>query len=142
MPDPKVIEKYVRSVVERLEKEEEESLTKNEKRIGTKLKEAQDKADQLSRDMGQLRETIQQGQNRLQEMGRTHLEVASKAAGFIESLVSLRFGDEIEEEIAKKKASEGNGSKDPSVVKPETETKVRKKRIKKSKGRQHKGKTT
>ena len=53
-----------------------------------------------------------------------HLEFSSKAMGIVESLITLKFGDQIEEEEEKAKRdikkgadNKGNGSKDPSPPK-------------------------
>lgn len=115
MPDQQQMQEYVHGVLKRLEKKPD-SLSRTEKRLGIKLKEAQDAAGRVNEEISQLRQQLQQARQRLEEMGHHHIELTSKAAGFAESLITLEFGDEIDAEAEKQK-SKGNGAKDPSKKK-------------------------
>ena len=77
-----------------------------------------------------------QSQQRLDNMTRHHLELISKASGFAESLIALKFGDEIEKEKEEKRVKEaaekkakGNGATDSST--PASKRKKRRKNPKK-----------
>lgn len=120
MPESELMEGYVKRVLEHLG---EESLSKVEEVLGSKLQEAQDQAGLLKNDIASLNSTIQQARDRVQKMGNNYADALSKAAGIAESLIALKFGDELKKENVK---SKGNGSKDPSAS-------VKKKRSKRSK---------
>jgi len=111
MPDAKVLEDYVTSVVDHVG---DGTLTSTEEVLGAKLKATQEQASDVREQSQQLQESIRQAQNRAQLLGQQHLELVSKAAGFMESLIALKFEAEFEkEEVAPK----GNGSQGPSASK-------------------------
>lgn len=140
MTTPEEMSKYVKSVSEKVAKGKK-GLSATEVRLGKKLREVQEEAQAVNEDIGRIRESIRQAQNRLENMTRHHLELVSRASGFAESLISLKFGEELDKEEekraaeAKKKAAEeakskSNGSKDPSEPKRgKTRTKRASKKI-------------
>lgn len=141
MPDIEVMKKYVKTVTDILDLKGGKGLSTTERRLGTKLKETQSELRGLDESIDRTRKTIQQAQQHLDMTTRDHLQLVSKAAGFVESLITLKFGDEIEEEEAKRRVKEavekkaqkkeakskGNSTTDPSPPQKS------KKRTKKSK---------
>lgn len=97
MPEVKVMEEYVRNVLECLG---EGSLTKIEELLGGKLHGAQEEAGQIGEKVVHLNEGILQAQASVVELSQQRLELMSKATGFAESLIVLQFGDQIEKEAA------------------------------------------
>lgn len=122
MTDSKMMEEYIERVLKKLG---DDDLSKVEKVLGTKLRETEEEAQALKRDIGRLNETIRQAQARVKKLSDDYSDKLAKAAGFAESLIALKFGDELEEEEAKKK---GNGSQDPSP--PPEKKKARSRRAK------------
>jgi len=118
MPDSKVMEKYVNRILEHLG---EEDLSKVEEVLGTKLHETRSNADSLGADINRMKETIRQAQERLSKLVDEYSDTLSKAAGITESLIALKFGDQIKKESEEREneevKSKGNGSKDPSAPK-------------------------
>jgi hypothetical protein len=71
-------------------------------------------------DIERMKETLKQAQERLKNLTVEYSGALSKAAGVTESLLALKFGDEIKKEQEEKRKeieSKGNGSQDPSVPK-------------------------
>jgi len=110
MPDPKIMEKYVTMVLKQLG---QENLSKVEEVLGTKLKETQDQADNLRSNIEKMRDTMRQAEERFRGMNQEYMDTLSKAEGFAESLIALKFGDQIKKEQEETK-SKGNGSRDPT----------------------------
>jgi uncharacterized coiled-coil DUF342 family protein len=107
MPDPSVMKEYVNHVLQCLG---DNSLSRVEEAIGSKLLEAQNEAMRIEGDLGHLTQTIQQAQKRKEELVEKLTQVVHKSTGFAESLITLKFEDEIKEDAE----SKGNGSEDPS----------------------------
>ena len=121
MPEPERMKKFVDSLTKKIEENKVGDIPSLELRLGRKLVETQDEARRTVENLQRTQDTIYQAQQRVEELHRQHLELSAKASGILESLLTLKFGDEIEKEKegAAKEAipSKGNGSKDPSKPK-------------------------
>jgi hypothetical protein len=126
MLDPRKLEEYISSVAEKISSGQEKKLDQNERRLGKKMLEAKSTADKALEDLRLVQESIQRAHQRVEDLKNRHLEFYSKAAGFTESLLALKFGDQLEEKKKETKAvGNGNGTKDPSPPKKrKTQTKT------------------
>lgn len=109
MPDSKVMEEYIGRVLEHLG---DEDLSKVEETLGSKLRETRARAEDLRSDIDRLKKTIQQANERLNNLGMEYSASSNKAAGIAESLIALKFGSQIKEEKEKREEADfENGSR-------------------------------
>jgi len=108
MADSKEMTAYVEDVLKKLaDTKEANGLTDSEIRLGRKLQETQDSAESAMRQKIQLESSMGQMQQRIFELEKKHLEKISKASGFAEALIALKFGEELDKK--REAASKGEG---------------------------------
>lgn len=112
----------------------DESLSKEEKRLLSKFVEARDVATQAQNSVNILQNQIQQAQARINSLNLQAANENARADGVIESLVALKFDDDLPPvEMPKKPESKtkGNGKEDPYAGNRKARRKAKVKKAKK-----------
>ena len=124
MLNQKELQKYLTHITTTIKEHGGEGLNDLERRLGAKLGEVQDSALKARGDIGSLENSIAQAQKRLGTLHNEHLELVSKAAGFAESLLAMKFGDELDKE---KESEEPVAPKKP-IGKPKKKSSTRRRK--------------
>lgn len=86
-------EAYVEEFIRKVDKAPAD-LSKHELRIGTRFKEARGKADQIGKDITQIKEQITQAEARVRSMELQVQQEVGKANGFLEAILAMAFDDD------------------------------------------------
>ena len=105
MPDPKKMEEYVNSVVDKISKGEVKDLESIERRLGEKLRDAKDDSRHSEENIRELLNSVQQANKRIKELEKEHSDAISKAAGIMESMLVWKYGEELDKEAKKRQSN-------------------------------------